>query len=172
MKEQVVELRTDDLEGAKKKILEKGAELRNKALIKDIYYGKEKFGKDEIIRVRHVMMTHPQKKEHTIFTYKSPKKDKYLQDRDVVFTTVDNFDGLCDILEAIFEKPVFSVLWVGEIYDYKECRVDLRSMENLIDYVKLIGSEKQIARAMKELEVPAIPMESGALGYIKKRMGI
>ena len=155
-----VELKVENLEGARKTLKAKNAELRRRMMVRDSYFDKERHSKNEIIRLRNLNIVFPSKTTRATLSYE--------QNPESYSTSVSDFDDAYDIMKNIFGKPFIDIVWFGETYHFGNCKIELRSVRNSFDYIVAYGKDKEVLEALKKLDLDAELLENGAIELLAK----
>ena len=107
------ELKVLDLEKAREKLKHKKAELVRRMIVRDTYFDKQRFEKNEIIMLRNLSMLFPSKKNQVIIKYENAPENYAI--------SVNDFDNAYDILKNLLGKPVLDFVWFGETYKFNNC---------------------------------------------------
>jgi len=156
----IAELKVEKLEQARNKLKSKNAELRRRLIVRDAYFDKEKYSKNEIIRLRNLNIVFPQKSTKATLAYE--------QSPENYSTEVGDFDDAYDVLRSVFEKPFIDIIWFGETYDFKGCKIELRSIRDSFDYIVAFGKDDIVLSALKELNLDGNLLENGVLDLLAK----
>ncbi|MEM0372619.1 MAG: hypothetical protein QXO69_02140 [archaeon] len=154
------ELRVKDLEEARGKLRSANAKLERRLIVRDCYFDKSRYIKNEIIRLRNLSILFPAKSTKASLSYE--------QAPETYSTSVSDFDAAYGILEKIAGRPFVDIIWFGETYSLKGAKIELRSIRDGFSYVVAYGNDESVISALKELSLNATLMEKGAVNALIK----
>lgn len=153
----IAELKVKNLEEARDKLKKKKAEMKNRVIARDSYF---RINNEKIVKIRNLNIIHPIKKTTATVNFEE-------ENGTTSFEAID-FDNIFDFFKKVFQKPVLDIVWFGETYEIKKCRIELRSIRDSIDYVLAYGNDDELIKLLKELDFEAELVKEGIVKELLK----